>query len=84
MMDVKADVWWVYCKLEFQLEYYKNSSLIMTGYYDKVFRVPKDIDEIVLEIENAIRIEVKECGHLIPVENPKLFSYHLLGFINSI
>lgn len=59
-------------------------TLVMTGHYDKVFRVPKDIDEIIREIKIAIRIEIPECGHLIPVENPELFHYHLNGFINSI
>ena len=62
----------------------KVPTLVMTGHYDKVFRVSKDIDEIILKIKNVVRIDVKECGHLIPLENPKLFYYHLNGFINSI
>ena len=37
-----------------------------------------------INLKNVRRIEVPECGHLIPVEDPELFSYHLNGFIKSI
>lgn len=62
----------------------KIPTLVMTGHYDKVFRVAKDIDELIDKIPNVIRIEVPECGHLIPVEDPELFYYHLNGFISSV
>ena len=35
-------------------------------------------------VKNVRRIEAQECGHLIPVEDPELFSYHLNGFIHSL
>ena len=57
--------------------------MVMTGHYDKVFRIPEDINELIQKINNVRRIEVPECGHLIPLEDPELFSYHLNGFIKS-
>ena len=59
-------------------------TMVMTGHYDKVFRIPEDINELIQKINNVRRIEVPECGHLIPLEDPELFSYHLNGFIKSI
>ena len=58
--------------------------LVMTGHYDKVFRIEEDIDDLIKNIQNVRRIEVPECGHLIPLEDPELFSYHLNGFIKSL
>ena len=60
------------------------STLVMTGHFDKVFRVPEDINELISSMKNVIRIEIPECGHLIPLENPELFSYHLSGFIKNL
>ena len=59
-------------------------TMVMTGHYDKVFRVVKDIDEILINMKKVIRIEIPECGHLIPIEDPELFSYHLTGFIKNL
>jgi len=58
--------------------------LIMSGHYDKVFRIEEDINDLIKNMKNFRRIEVPECGHLIPVEDPELFSYHLNGFIHSL
>ena len=58
--------------------------LIMSGHYDKVFRVEEDINDLIKNVKNVRRIEAPECGHLIPVEDPELFSYHLNGFIYSL
>ena len=58
--------------------------LIMTGHYDKVFRIEDDINDLIKNVRNVRRIEVPECGHLIPIEDPELFSYHLNGFVQSL
>ena len=58
--------------------------LIMSGHYDKVFRIEEDINDLIKNIKNVRRIEVPECGHLIPIEDPELFSYHLNGFVQSL
>ena len=58
--------------------------LIMTGHHDKVFRIEEDINDLIKKIQNVRRIDISECGHLIPLEDPELFSYHLNGFIGSI
>ena len=49
----------------------------MTGHHDKVFRIANDIDQIANSMKNVKRLEFSDCGHLIPIENPKLFAYHL-------
>ncbi len=58
--------------------------LILTGHFDKVFRIEDDINNLIKNMKNVKRIEVPECGHLIPLEDPELFSYHLSGFIISL
>ena len=58
--------------------------LILTGHFDKVFRIEEDINDLIKRIKNVRRIEIPECGHLIPLEDPELFSYHLSGFIQSL
>jgi len=60
------------------------TTMVMTGHYDKVFRVPEDINELIGLMKKAIRIEIPECGHLIPLEQPEQFSYHLRGFIKNL
>lgn len=59
-------------------------TMVMTGHYDKVFRVPEDINDLIGSMKKVIRIEIPECGHLIPLEQPENFSYHLSGFIKSL
>jgi pimeloyl-ACP methyl ester carboxylesterase len=58
--------------------------LVLTGHFDKVFRIEEDINDLIKNIKNVKRIEVPECGHLIPLEDPELFSYHLNAFIISL
>ena len=48
----------------------KVPTLIMTGHYDKVFRNPDDIDELAGLIKMSERLELADCGHLIPIEKP--------------
>ena len=58
--------------------------LSMTGHYDKVFRVPNDIDEIAKSIKKIERIEFPDCGHLIPMEKPKVFVEYLIKFAKKL
>ena len=54
--------------------------LVLTGHFDKVFRIEDDINNLIKNMKNVQRIEFNECGHLIPIEDPELFSYHLNEF----
>ena len=58
--------------------------LIMTGHYDKVFRIPGDIDEICNTMKNIERVEFPECGHLIPMEKPNEFAEKINQFGSNI
>ena len=58
--------------------------LIVTGHYDKVFRIPDDIDQIANSMKNVQRIEFPDCGHLIPLENPNEFATHLNLFVKKL
>ena len=59
-------------------------TVIMTGHYDKVFRIPSDIDDICSTMKNIERIEFPECGHLIPRENPIEFADKINQFSDSL
>ena len=56
----------------------------MTGHYDKVFRIPSDIDEIANTIKKTERIEFPDCGHLIPIEEPNVFAEHIIQFAKKL
>ena len=59
-------------------------TLVMTGHLDKMFRIPEDIEELVNKINNSKRIELPNCGHLIPLEEPEQFSDHIINFVNNL
>ena len=59
-------------------------TLVMTGHLDKMFRIPEDIEELVKKIKNSRRIELPNCGHLIPLEEPEQFSDHIINFVNNL
>jgi pimeloyl-ACP methyl ester carboxylesterase len=58
--------------------------LIMTGHHDKVFRVASDIDDIIKTMKNTKRIELEDCGHLIPIEKPKEFAGYINKFVKNL
>ena len=58
--------------------------LIMTGHHDKVFRVPSDIDDIANTIKNTERVELPDCGHLIPIEKPIEFADYINKFVKNL
>ncbi len=55
-------------------------TLVMTGYLDKMFRISEDIEELLKKIKNPIRVDLPNCGHLIPLEEPEIFSNHIIEF----
>ena len=59
-------------------------TLVMTGHLDKMFRIPEDIEELVKKIKNSRTIELPNCGHLIPLEEPEQFSDHIINFANDL
>ena len=59
-------------------------ALIMTGHYDKVYRNPDDIDELAGLIKNVERIELVDCGHLIPLEKPDIFTNCINNFVKKL
>ena len=59
-------------------------TLIMTGHLDKMFRISEDIEELVKKIKNSKTIEMPNCGHLIPLEEPDEFSDHIINFANNL
>jgi len=59
-------------------------TLVMTGHLDKMFRIPEDIEELVNKIKNSKRIELPNCGHLIPLEEPEQFSDHIINFVKNL
>ena len=58
--------------------------LIMTGHHDKVFRVPSDIDSIINTMKYTTVVELPDCGHLIPIEQPKEFSDYINKFVKDL
>ena len=59
-------------------------TLIMTGHLDKMFRISEDIEELVKKIKNSKTIEMPNCGHLIPLEEPEEFADHIINFANNL
>ena len=60
------------------------STLVMTGHLDKMFRIPKDVEDLVKKIKNPITLELPTCGHLIPLEEPEQFSDHIINFVKNL
>ncbi len=61
-----------------------SPTLIMTGHLDRMFRIPEDINDLALKIKNSKRIELPDCGHLIPLEKPDLFAHYLNNFTKEL
>ena len=59
-------------------------TLVMTGHLDKMFGIPEDIEELVTKIKNPITLELPNCGHLIPLEEPEQFSDHIIKFAENL
>ena len=59
-------------------------TLVMTVHLDRMFRIPDDVEELVKKIKNATTLEFPNCGHLIPLEDPKMFSDHIIKFATNL
>ena len=44
----------------------------------------KRIDDIVKTIRNTKRIELEDCGHLIPIEKPQEFAGYINKFVKNL
>jgi pimeloyl-ACP methyl ester carboxylesterase len=58
--------------------------LLMTGHYDRVFRIDADIAELAARIPAAREIVYPDAGHLIPVERPERFTRDLIAFAEGL
>ncbi len=58
--------------------------LLMTGRYDRVFRIDADIAELKARIPEAREIVYPDAGHLIPVERPERFTRDLIAFAGNL
>ncbi len=54
--------------------------LLLTGTYDRVFRIDADIAELASRIPDAEEKTYADAGHLIPLEAPDRFADDLLAF----
>ena len=59
-------------------------TLVMTGHLDKMFRIPEDVKDLVKKIKNRKTIELPNCGHLIPLEEPEKFSDIIVKFAKNL
>ena len=59
-------------------------TLVMTGHLDKMFGIKEDIKELVEKIKIPITIELPNCGHLIPLEEPEQFSNYIIKFAQNL
>ena len=62
----------------------KIPTLVMTGHFDKMFRIPEDVESLSKSISNVHRIELPECGHLIPLEKPESFAENINKFVKQL
>jgi pimeloyl-ACP methyl ester carboxylesterase len=58
--------------------------LVMTGLYDRVFRIDADVAELKARIPEAREIVYPDAGHLIPVERPERFTRDLIAFAEDL
>ena len=56
----------------------------MTGHLDRMFRIPDYVEEWVKKIKNATTLEFLNCSHLIPLEDPEMFSDHIIKFATNL
>jgi pimeloyl-ACP methyl ester carboxylesterase len=58
--------------------------LLMTGRYDRVFRIDADVAELKARIPAAREIVYPDAGHLIPLEQPERFTQDLIAFAEDL
>ena len=58
--------------------------LNVTGLEDKMFLNRNDVDILLARIKNVQRVEMADCGHMVPVERPAELARHLLAFADTL
>jgi len=58
--------------------------LVTTGYQDRVFYNPADVDALFAELPQGLRLDMPQAGHMIPAERPKEFILALMGFADIL
>ena len=56
----------------------------MTGHLDKMFGIPKDIEDSVKKIKNPITLELPNCGHFIQLEELEQLSDYIIKFAKNL
>ncbi len=69
---------------DFPYERLAPKVLLMTGRFDRVFRIDGDIAELAARIANAREIVYPDAGHLIPIEQPERFTQDLIAFADEL
>ena len=58
--------------------------LVTTGYQDRVFFNPGDVDDLFADLPQGLRLDMPHAGHMIPAERPKEFILALMGFADIL
>ena len=65
---------------DFPYEKLDRPVLLLTGAYDRVFRIEEDVAELQGRIPDAREIVYRQAGHLVPLEASEAFCDDLKGF----
>jgi pimeloyl-ACP methyl ester carboxylesterase len=67
---------------DWEIEYEKITCpvLIVMGLNDRVFFDANVVDSLIERIPNAQRVDIKEAGHMLPIETPRPLIESLLDF----
>ena len=65
---------------DFPYEKLDRPVLLLTGAYDRVFRIEEDVAELKARIRDAAEIVYSDAGHLIPLEAPDRLGDDLMSF----
>ncbi|MFK7860647.1 MAG: alpha/beta fold hydrolase [Granulosicoccus sp.] len=65
---------------DFSWETLTVPTLVFTGLHDRLFRIQKDVDEIIARIPDPTVIEYEEGGHSLHAEFPEQFVADLINF----
>ena len=69
---------------EFAWDQLKLPVLSVTGLQDHIFLEREAVDKLFSTIPNAKRIDLEDCGHLIPAERPDKLAQILLDFAEEL
>ncbi len=58
--------------------------LVTTGYQDRVFYNPADVDQLFDTLPQGYRLDMPHAGHMIPAERPQELIMALLGFARLV